>query len=159
VRCTTGKYDGEQPSVNGRTSLGEEDPHTLVLATSANVRANLDATAHPNMRWKFSWDALEQHATALWIHDATSLHGDHRRTALWNCCSSSNALTLSIAQWRGTECVTCSRISNTGESPRRSAGQTIRVSQRCNPAIHCRNVKWGVVNSRAERLCERPTDQ
>jgi hypothetical protein len=159
VRCTTRKYDGEQPSVNGRTSLGEEAPHTLVLATSANVGANLDATAHPNMLWKFSWDALEQHATALWIHDATPLHRDHRRTALWNCCSSSNALTLSIAQWHGTECVTCSRISNTGESPRRSAGQTIRVSQRCNPAIHCRNVKWGVVNSRAERLCERPTDQ
>jgi hypothetical protein len=97
VRSATRKDDGEQPSINGRTSLGEEAPHTLVLATSANVRANLDATAHPYMLWKFSWDALEQRAAALWINDATPLHRDHRRAAVWNCCSSSNALTLPIA--------------------------------------------------------------
>ena len=78
---------------------------------------------------------------------------------MWNRCSSRNALTLSIAQRRGTECVPCSRISNTGELPRRAAGRSIRVSQRCNPAIHCRNIKRGVINSRVKRLGERPPDQ
>ena len=95
----------------------------------------------------------------IWIRDAAPLHRDHRRATLWNRCSSSNTLTLPIAQRRETECVTCSRISNTGQSPRRADGRSIPISQRRNPAIHCRNIKWGVINSRAERLGERPPDQ
>jgi hypothetical protein len=111
------------------------------------------------MRWKLRWDALQQHSAAIWIRDAAPLHRDHRRAALWNRCARSNALTLPIAQWRGTECVTCSRISNTGESSRCAAGRSSRVSQRRNPAIHCRNIKRWVINNRAERLGERPPDQ
>jgi hypothetical protein len=111
------------------------------------------------MRGKLRWDALQQYSAAIWIRDAAPLHRDHRRAALWNRCSSRNALTLPIAQRRGTECVTCSRISNAGESSRCAAGRSSRVSQRRNPAIHCRNIKWGVINSRAEWLGERPSDQ
>jgi hypothetical protein len=108
---------------------------------------------------KLRWDALQQYSAAIWIRDAAPLHRDHRRAALWNRCSSSNTLTLPIAQRRGTECVTCSRISNAGESSRRAAGCFSHVGQRRNPAIHCRNIKWGVINSRAEWLGERPSDQ
>ena len=111
------------------------------------------------MRWKFRWDALQQHAATLWIYDAAPLYRDHCCATFWNRCSSCDALTLPIAQRRGTECVTCSRISNAGESPRRAAGRPSRVSQRCNPAIHCRNIKRGVINSRVERFGERPPDQ
>ena len=111
------------------------------------------------MRWKLRWDALQQYSAAIWIRDAAPLHRDHRRAALWNRCSSCDALTLPIAQRRGTECVTCSRISNTGQSARCAAGRFSCISQRRNPAIHCRNIKWGVINSRAERLGERPPDQ
>jgi len=111
------------------------------------------------MRWKLRWDALQQYSAAIWIRDAAPLHRDHRRAALWDRCSSRNALTLPIAQRRDTECVTCSRISNAGESPRRAAERSSRVGQRRNPAIHCRNIKRGVIDSRAERLGERPPDQ
>jgi hypothetical protein len=55
--------------------------------------------------------------------------------------------------------VTCSRISNTGQSARRAAGRSIPISQRRNPAIHCRNIKRGVIYNRAERLGECPPDQ
>jgi hypothetical protein len=111
------------------------------------------------MRWEICWDALQQYSATIWVRDAAPLHWDDRRAALWNRCSCSNALTLPIAQWRGTECVTCSRISNAGESPRRAAERSSRVGQRRNPAIHCRNIKRGVIDSRAERLGERPPDQ
>ena len=157
--CATRKDDGEQPGVNGSTGFGEEAPHALILAASTNVRANFDTTAHPYMRWKFRWDTLHQHAATFWIYDAAPLHWDHCCATFWNWCASSNALTLSIAQRRGTECATCSRISNTGQSARCTAGCTSRVSQRCNPAIHCRNIKRGVINSRVERFGERPPDQ
>jgi hypothetical protein len=111
------------------------------------------------MRWKLRWDALQQHSATIWIRDAAPLHWDHRRAALWNRCSRSNALTLPIAQWRDTKCVTCSRISNTGELPRRAARRSSRVGQRCNPAIHCRNIKRGVIYNCAEWLGECPPDQ
>jgi hypothetical protein len=111
------------------------------------------------MRGKLRWDALQQYSAAIWIRDAAPLHRDHRRAALWNRCSSRNALTLPIAQRRGTECVTCSRISNAGESSRCAAGRSSRVGQRRNPAVHCRNIKRGVIYNRAEWLGECPPDQ
>jgi hypothetical protein len=111
------------------------------------------------MRWKLRWDALQQYSAAIWVRDAAPLHWDDGCAAVWNRCASSNALTLPIVQRRGTECVTRSRIPNTGESPRRAAGRSSRVGQRRNPAIHCRNIKRGVINNRAERLGERPPDQ
>jgi hypothetical protein len=111
------------------------------------------------MRWKFCWDALQQHAATLWIYDAAPLYRDHCCATFWNWCSSCDALTLPIAQRRGTECVTCSRISNTGQSARCTDGRPSRVSQRCNPAIHGRNIKRGVINSRVERFGERPPNQ
>ena len=159
IRCATRKDDGEQPSINGCTRFSKETPYALILAASANVRTDFDATAHPYMRWKLRWDALQQYSAAIWIRDATPLHWDDCRATLWNRCPSSDALTLPITQWRGTECVTCSRISNTGELPRRAAGCSSRVGQRRHPAIHCRNIKRGVINNRAERLGERPPDQ
>lgn len=159
IRCATRKDDGEQPSINGCTRFSKETPHALILAASANVRTDFDATAHPHMLWQFCWDALQQYSALIWIHDATPLHWDDCRAALWNRCSRSNALTLPIAQRRDMECVTCSRISNAGESPRRAAGRSNRVSQRRHPAIHCRNIKRGVINSRVERFGERPPDQ
>jgi uncharacterized protein (DUF2461 family) len=162
VCCATRKYDGEQPSINGRANFGEEAPYALILAASANVRANFDATAHPYMRWKLRWDALQQYSATLWICDAAPLHRDHRSATLRNRRSSRNALALFISQRRDTECVACSRIPNAGESLRRTAGRSIRVSrvsQRCNPAIHCRNIKRGVVDNCAEWLGERPPDQ
>ena len=157
--CATRKDDSEQPSINGRANFGEEGPYALILAASANVRANFEITTHPNMGWQFCWNALQQYSAAIWIRDAAPLHRDHRRATLRNRCSSRNALTLSISQRRETECVACSRISNTGQSARCTAGCSGRVSQRCHPTIHGRNIKRGVVNSRVERFGERPPDQ